>query len=215
MDQFLLIFVSGSFTGWILERVHYALRSQPLRHGLMSGPYLPIYGIMSIILLALWQSPLDLFVKVVLIALVPTALELFAGIVLLSMFGIRLWNYFDCLLNFRGIICLQYSVLWAGLSLLFCFGFLPLFTLLEWEVVSLRIFLGVYFIFFIFDLFFALRNLIIIRHYRCKQKLCEIDYRWLKTQLLSSQKGIFSASLRIFDLAAFTENVLQKFCRRH
>lgn len=214
MESILVIFIFGSFAGWLLERVHYALRSQWSRYGLLSGPYLPIYGLGAVALFFIWQMDVPLLWKVVLISLAPTLLELIAGISLLKIFGVRLWDYFDCRFHLNGVICLQYSLLWAGLTLSFSFLFFPLFQEISWNISVLRGFLAIFFFFFGIDLFYAARNLLYIRQYRRKQKNCEIDYRHVKSNLLPPQKSFLFEKVRFFDLRTFHGNVLQPFCRK-
>ena len=45
-----------------------------------------------------------------------TAMELVLGIILLEHMGVRLWNYCFNFLNYRGFICLKFSLIWCALG---------------------------------------------------------------------------------------------------
>ncbi|RLC28405.1 MAG: phosphohydrolase, partial [Deltaproteobacteria bacterium] len=50
---------------------------------------------------------------------VTTGLELVAGTAALRFLGLRLWDYSDQRLNYRGIICLKFSIYWMLLAFAF------------------------------------------------------------------------------------------------
>lgn len=62
-----------------------------------------------------WEMPLVL--QAVLGAVIVTAVELLAGIILNLWLGLDIWDYSRMPGNFLGQICPQYTIAWAGLSL--------------------------------------------------------------------------------------------------
>lgn len=62
-----------------------------------------------------WEMPLTL--QCVLGAAMVTAAELLAGIILNIWLGLDIWDYSQMPGNFLGQICPQYTLAWAGLSL--------------------------------------------------------------------------------------------------
>lgn len=62
-----------------------------------------------------WEMPLAL--QAVLGAVIVTAVELLAGIILNLWLGLDIWDYSRMPGNFLGQICPQYTIAWAGLSL--------------------------------------------------------------------------------------------------
>ncbi|HEY1405514.1 MAG TPA: hypothetical protein VF857_02795, partial [Spirochaetota bacterium] len=58
-------------------------------------------------------------------AFITTALELAIGFITQRIFGHRLWDYRDNRFNFKGMICLQYSLIWAALAWVFFYLIFP------------------------------------------------------------------------------------------
>ena len=65
--------------------------------------------------------------KAVLCSLGVTAIELIFGIIFNIIFKMGVWDYSDLPLNFIGQICPRYTLLWAGVAMIF----LPLAELLN------------------------------------------------------------------------------------
>lgn len=59
----------------------------------------------------------SLLVQQVIASLIITLLELLFGLFLNVKLGLEVWDYSDVRFNFKGQICLQYSILWFFLSL--------------------------------------------------------------------------------------------------
>ena len=109
-----------SFLGWISEVVFHAFtRGEFANRGFLNGPVCPIYGVgVTVILLILgeWASKPWLVFLVGLA--VPTAIELLAGWALEVFFHNKWWDYSSRRCNFKGYICLEFSILW-GLAVVF------------------------------------------------------------------------------------------------
>ena len=71
------------------------------------------------------------FLKCLCGAAVITATELMAGLVLNCMLGWEIWDYSELPLNFKGQICLLYSVLWFIL----CF---PIFKVCDYLQIAIE-----------------------------------------------------------------------------
>lgn len=104
-----------AFLGWIAEVCFHAItRGEFANRGFLNGPLCPIYGVgVTLILLILgkWaQKPWA--VLLVGIAL-PTLLELIGGWAMEKFFHNKWWDYSDRKLNFKGYICLEFSILWG------------------------------------------------------------------------------------------------------
>lgn len=122
------LFFIGSVTGWIMELMYRNFR-KPIKKwvnpGFCTGPYVPLYGfgLCILYLLALleqyhWISD-PIWNRIMLfavMALCMTALEYLAGIFCLRVMKVRLWDYSDLPGNYQGIICPQFSVIWALLG---------------------------------------------------------------------------------------------------
>lgn len=141
MKYLVPLFVVGSVVGYIIEVIFKRLVSKKkwINPGFMKGPYLPIYGFGLIILYGI--SSINFFVfglskffeiisVILAFAIILTILELFSGYIFLKGFNLRLWDYSNEKLNFKGLICLKYSLYWTILGVTYYFLLHPLFNLI-------------------------------------------------------------------------------------
>ena len=109
-----LIFYLSSIFGYIYELILcYYYTGTFFSHGFLSGPWLPIYGIGSLLILLINKykdKPLIIFT---LSFLITGILEYTSGVFLLKAFKMRLWDYTGKLFNIDGLVCLLSA---------FCFG---------------------------------------------------------------------------------------------
>lgn len=127
------IFEIGAVFGWSLEVIYRRIVDKERRWtnpGFCVGPWLPIYGI-SILLAFLTTYFNDtsfindvLLRKIVIfliIALCITAMEFISGYILLRYYNLRLWDYRNEKFNYKGFICLKYSIYWIFLASIYYF----------------------------------------------------------------------------------------------
>lgn len=119
-----------------------------VNRGMYHGPYLPIYGIGSVILFLflhnLRKHPVRVFI---LSSVLCTLLEYYAGLWLEWRWGIRWWDYSGQLYHLNGYICLSSSVGFGlGGILLICI-FQPVFNKLYHHMtIRLRVTLCLLFV---------------------------------------------------------------------
>jgi uncharacterized membrane protein/HD superfamily phosphodiesterase len=121
MKELVIFFVIFSIAGWCIELVYRSVYNHKLVNpGLLYGPYLPIYGAGAVIIVSSYNyiRGFPLYIQILIFALLITILEYSAGLFTEIFYGIRLWNYEDERFNIKGRICLKYSLLWTGLSLI-------------------------------------------------------------------------------------------------
>ena len=89
-------------------------------------------------------------------------LELICGYICLKYFHLRLWDYTEYKINYKGYICLNFSLLWAVggvLYYVFAFPYMDIissnFINADIGIFSLGVFLGI----FIIDLSFSIKLL--------------------------------------------------------
>lgn len=115
-----LIFLLGSFVGWIYEEIFYWITEGMLRNrGVLYGPWLPIYGIGALgiyTLKPLKKHPILLFLLCIAITGV---VEYIIGFIGIRFFGLRLWDYNGLFLNISGIVCFRSVVSFAILGIVF------------------------------------------------------------------------------------------------
>ncbi|OIO45664.1 MAG: hypothetical protein AUJ28_03815 [Parcubacteria group bacterium CG1_02_37_51] len=121
MQYYLFLFVAGSVLGYCLEFVHnfFNKNSKRKNPGLLYGPYLPIYGFGFLLFYSIFATSWPLLIKFLLFTCAATGIELLAGLIYIELFKVMLWDYSHKRFNFRGLICLQFSIYWLILSIVF------------------------------------------------------------------------------------------------
>lgn len=122
----IIIFFAMSFLGWIWEVGLHLFRYQEfVNRGILHGPWLPIYGSGSILILILLKKfRKKPFIEFLSAMLVCGVVEYGASYVLERMHnGVRWWDYSDYFLNLHGRICAE-GLLAFGLGSLFIVYFL-------------------------------------------------------------------------------------------
>ena len=107
---FFMVSIFGYFYELILCLIY---NDKLISHGILYGPWLPIYGTGAILISMLnkyRKSPFIIFFSSFFLA---GTLEYLCGIVLLKIFKMRLWDYTGMFLNIDGLVCLLSA---------FCFG---------------------------------------------------------------------------------------------
>lgn len=117
---YFLLFIIYSFVGWVMEViVFFFLEKKFINRGFLIGPYCPIYGFCSILMVLTFspytQVPFALFIMA---AVLCTVVEYLTSYVMEKLFNTRWWDYSDLTFNVNGRVCLKNSVLFG---LLGCF----------------------------------------------------------------------------------------------
>lgn len=135
---FVFIFGMGAMFGWGLEVIYRHVADPEKRWfnpGFCVGPWLPIYGIglLTVFLVTYLEKILPIenialkrIVLFVLMSLIMTLIELIGGEILLKYFNLRLWDYSNEKFNYKGFICLKFSIFWGLLSAGYYFLIHPL-----------------------------------------------------------------------------------------
>lgn len=115
-SSLILMFFTFSSAGWLWEvALHLVLDRRFVNRGLLTGPWLPIYGVGGILVLLLlkrWKErPLQLFGWTMVMCGV---IEYFSGLCLETMFGVRWWNYSQMRFQIHGRVCLTGLVIFGA-----------------------------------------------------------------------------------------------------
>lgn len=113
--EMLLIFAVYAILGWITEVVFFTLKTGTfVNRGFLNGPLCPLYGFgvlgVLLIMYPIQDNILLLFIGSMAFC---TAIELITGIVLEKLFHDTWWDYTDQPFNFKGYICLRFSIMWG------------------------------------------------------------------------------------------------------
>ena len=104
---YFLLFITYSFIGWIIEIIdRFKVNKRIVNRGFLIGPYIPIYGCCSIVMILLLHSvknPITLFTSSILIASIG---EYLTSYIMEKVFHARWWDYSDYKYNLNGRICL-------------------------------------------------------------------------------------------------------------
>ena len=213
MHTFVLIvfiFSIGAIFGWCLEVVyrHFADKEKRwFNPGFCVGPWLPIYG--TGLLTAFGITYLEDFIdvgnevleKIILFALMSllmTLNELIAGAILLKYFNLRLWDYSNEKFNYKGFICLKFSLFWMLISAVYYFFIHPLVNDAVLWLSKNLIFsfsVGLFFGVFVVDIIYSGNLLVKIKNYAKNSdiivKLEEMKENFNKNKKLNDAKVSF------------------------
>lgn len=120
---YVLLFFLLSFAGWLWEVMIYLVRDGNfVNRGVLTGPWLPVYGAGGVLLSLLSGKASGKPVRVFVISLtVCSVLEYLASWYLETYWGVRWWDYTGSFLNLNGRICLAGSLMFGvGGVLLVC-----------------------------------------------------------------------------------------------
>ena len=139
-----------------MELIYRSYKSKKIINpGFMNGCVVPLYGCGAVIMTFVCKTSNNLgllfFVSMILL----TTLEFFTGIFLEKLFHLKLWDYTRYRLNYKGLICVRFSIIWGVFALtykLFAYEFI---NNLSNSVVDNKIYLfmlGIYTGIFLIDL---------------------------------------------------------------
>ncbi len=132
---FALLFSTGSIIGWCIEVIFRRFSTDNkervwINPGFLMGPCLPLYGFALIMLFLLTLSERYLGIENVylrraalfaLMALAITVVEFAAGEIFILHRHLKLWDYSDMRLNYKGIVCVRYTLYWTALAAFYYF----------------------------------------------------------------------------------------------
>ena len=153
---YFLIFIIYSFIGWCVEVVYvYYDEDKLVNRGFLIGPYCPIYGISSLLMIFLLTQYMDnVEVAFVMALMVCTIAEYLTSLIMEKMFNTRWWDYSNKKFNINGRICLKISIAFGLLGTLLLYVIHPfvLSIITKINPLILTIISIVLFIIFIVDL---------------------------------------------------------------
>ena len=127
IDSLILMFFAFSGIGWIWEVIlHIIEDGMIINRGVMTGPWLPIYGMGGVLILVVLKKfrarPMQLFGTIMCLCGV---IEYVTSILLESLFGARWWDYSDMLLSIDGRVCLEGLMIFGIGGLFFIYIIAP------------------------------------------------------------------------------------------
>ena len=171
--QFIFIFFIGSIFGYVLELCYRTYMNKKLVNpGFLIGPYLPIYGFglctLTIIYLIFSQFNTNPLLIILLMGIFMTIIEFVAGLIFIEGAGVKLWDYSEKPLNFKGIICLEFSIYWTILGAIYYYFIAnKVISALKWfnNNMSFSFILGIFFGLIILDTLYSTNTLVKISRF--------------------------------------------------
>ena len=123
-DSLLIVFLSAIAIGILIEVAYRSYWASKF----ISPRFMNIqmYIWIGFILYFLYISQINFIYKIIIILITTTGIEYITGYLYLKHKKEKLWDYSEEKYNFKGIICLKFSIYWLLLSLAYYFLFLPL-----------------------------------------------------------------------------------------
>lgn len=122
IPQIIVLFAIYAFLGWIIEVTYRSFtQRQLINAGFLYGPFIPLYGFGSAIIILLefviqhWPLP----IKVVAYGIILTAIEYVTGFLFEKIFKLKLWDYSNNKFNLHGRVCLLFSTFWTIMAVVF------------------------------------------------------------------------------------------------
>lgn len=125
---FFMYFFIYSVLGWCVETLYCRmLDGKWTNRGFLFGPYCPIYGFGSLLIIAFLDNFIASPVKVFFLGMIFTStLEYISSFILEKMFNAKWWDYSKRRFNINGRICLLNSLEFAVLGMLLTYVVHPL-----------------------------------------------------------------------------------------
>lgn len=123
----ILVFFVMSLAGWLWEVTLYLIdRGELVNRGFLHGPWLPVYGTGSVLILALIRRlKKNLAVEFMAIVLLCGSVEYGVSWGLELVYGKRWWDYSGWFLNLNGCICVEGLLAFGVGGMILVHGFVP------------------------------------------------------------------------------------------
>ena len=150
-----ILFYMCSIIGYIYEMILCLIyNGKILSHGILYGPWLPIYGTGALLISLLNKYRHHPILIFVLSFFITGILEYICGYLLLKFLNLRLWDYRDWFLNINGFVSLFSSLGFAIGGLLIIYGLIPLIKMIVKKVNNkfLKVIVGILSSLFLVDI---------------------------------------------------------------
>lgn len=125
--NYIIFFAVYSLIGWVSELVYRLFAYHKIVNpGILYGPFLPIYGIPAVGVVIITNTlNSNLILSSIIGMLFATLLEYASAVYCEKVIGIKFWDYSGDKFNYKGRVCLQYSLLWGVLIFILLFALHP------------------------------------------------------------------------------------------
>ena len=121
-----LLFYFCNILGYLYELLlHFILNGSFFSHGILYGPWLPIYGIGCLLIMSIYKYKNKPILIFILSFFITGLLEYLSGLFLLKILNIRLWDYTGMFLNISGHVCFLSALCFGDGGLLITYVIYP------------------------------------------------------------------------------------------
>ena len=126
-EKLFWLFIFGGIIGVVMEGIFCLISTGHWESHVVTlvGQFNVLYGLGAVLfysIIALLYNKKTI-TKVLAITIIATVLELLCGILLADVLGMKAWDYSNCFMNYRGMICLVFTLGWGFAGYLFCLLF--------------------------------------------------------------------------------------------
>ena len=219
--KFIFIFFLGSTLGYILELFFRRLNGGKwINPGFLMGPYLPIYGFglctMTFIYMFIYDKGFSPVVAILSMGVAMTVIELIGGLIFIKGAGIKLWDYSNNFLNYKGIICPLFSIIWTLIGAVYYFFVADkILYYLNWysNHLEFSFVLGMFFAIIIIDFVYSSKIMVFVRKYAYRNKMI-IRYEELKRDIRDGKNSLKEKSSFIFPFRGNLVNYLDNYKKK-
>lgn len=157
-NYYILIFIIGSFLGFILESLWCYIKNNHLesRKGLIYSPLIPIYGIAALLITLVINliKIKNMYLIFILGISISAIVEYNSSLIQEKVFHTRSWDYSEMRFNLHGRVNLIYTIMFGIIALMYCKFLLPKYNLFFNKISSpqLNILCVILVIFLIYDI---------------------------------------------------------------
>jgi len=155
--NYMFLFMVGSIGGYFLELFYRKIiNNKWIKPGVFKGIYLPLYGMGLCICYFSYNLDTNIIFKLLLCVSLLTFIELLCGVIFIKFFNIPLWDYSNNKYNYKGLVCLKFSLYWGLLGLICIKVFFEYINLEIFCVRSIVIFMFIFYGIFVCDVLYKL-----------------------------------------------------------
>ena len=110
-------FAIYGYLGWGLENLFsFYVHGHRQEEGFLYSYFKPMYAFAMTILIYLNKEIHNYLLMLLLCLVIPTVIEFITGVLMRNYFNKDYWDYSEVRFNYKGIICLGFSIYWMALS---------------------------------------------------------------------------------------------------
>ncbi len=219
--KYLFIFFIGSIFGYFLELIYRrVVGGKWINPGFLMGPYLPIYGFglctMTLIYSEIASSFENPIWCILLMGVSMTVIELIGGLIFIRGFGIKLWDYSSNWLNFKGIICPLFSLIWTLIAAIYYFFVAgKVMIYLDWfsNHIEFCFVLGMFFSTIIIDFVYSSKILVRVKKYAHNNSII-VRYEELKRDIKDARIKMKERTSFMFPFSGNLINYLDNYRKK-